>query len=420
VNNYKPDWYARLRKGPFEETVFDSKMQQEVESQARSGRAKSPKRHLNPWAAAVVAGVFLIIAFILVPALSQPFGSFRQAGSRADQPAMSNRYVLDHLQVGMMEEEVKQAFGANFVGQSISRDFAQDHKEDPNNMSTWSAVDMWRYDFGVHDGYEVAQGSEILDQDGSFDLPGIRNRGVESQLVIYLKDRKVERVIFKRMDIEGGIVTTQIGPAVEEAPPTEPPAPDVPPINPEMPPPNEGVRANASTSFGVFQLRPNKDGDEKIQTLGAPSCLGQESDIQFTGDYELYFHNKSGEETLVQEFKQLVMIQREKNAIKLIKLDFPKIELYLFIPRYTDCHGLEFYAYGIDKETGEVSNFTFQDDDVTYPNWTTSPVNLPQANKGKLVVEGGKGAGQDGATRYMYVPDLAKHQLVLESKEQIP
>jgi hypothetical protein len=301
MKNHKPEWYARLRKGPFGETVFDSKMQQEVEARVRQG-AKSPKRRLNPWAAAVVAAVFLIIAFILVPALSQPFGSFRQAG---------------------------------------------------------------------------------------------------------------------------GNDTTQIGPTVEETSTSEPtttvpPATDVPPINTEMPTPNEGVRAIGDTSFGLFQLRPKKGGDEKIQPLGTPSCLGQETDLQFAGDYEIYFHNRSGEETLVQQFKQLDMIQRENNTIEFMKLDFPNLEMYLFLPRYADCHGLEFYAYGIDKETGEVTNFSFLNGEVTYPNWITSPVNMPQSVEGKLVVEGGRGAGQDGATRYVYVPELAKQQLVLESKEQIP
>jgi hypothetical protein len=297
MKNHKPEWYARLRKGPFGETVFDSKMQQKVEARVRPGWAKSPKRRLNPWAAVVVAAVFIIIAFILVPALNQPFGSFRQAGD---------------------------------------------------------------------------------------------------------------------------IGTTEIGPTVEETPPKEPSSTEIPTISPEMPPLNEGIRAVGDTSFGLFQLRPKKGGDEKIQTMGAPSCIGKETDLQFTGDYELYFHNRSGEETLVQEFKQLDMIQRENNTIEFMKLDFPNLEIYLFLPHYTDCHGLEFFAYGIDKETGEASNFTFQNGEVNYPNWITSPVNLPQAIEGKLVVEGGKGAGQDSATRYIYVPDLAKHQLVLESKEQIP
>jgi hypothetical protein len=288
-------------------------------------------------------------------------------------------------------------------------------------MSTWSDVDAWRYDYGVHDGDEVAQNNESANEDEAFfDLQGIGNGKIESQLVIYWKDRRVERAFFKDRDIEGGVHTTHIGPSYEEPPPTEPPVDDIPPVGLEMPTPNEGVRAVGDTSFGLFQLRPKQGGEEKIQALGAPSCLGQEEDLQFSGDYELYFHKSSGDETLIQEFKQLEMIQKENNTIEFKKIDFPTFELYLFIPRYTDCHGLEFYAYGIDKETGEVSGFTFLNGEDTYPNWTTSPVNLPQAVGGKLVVEGGRGAVQEGATRYLYAPDLAKHQLVLESKEQIP
>jgi len=420
MNKHKPEWYARLRKGPFSETIFGSEMLQKVEARASTGRAQSPKRRLNPWATAVVTGICLFIAYILIPAQSQPVSPSCVAGGSVDEPAMSIRFVVDQLQVGMSKEEVKRAFGEDFVNHSIFRDFSQEHKEDPNDMSTWSAVEMWRYDFGVHGLYQVAQGSGITDQEGGFDLPGIINGKIDSQLIIYWKGEKVNRAIYKSINIEGGIDTTQIGPAVEEAPPTNPPATDDSEFSPDMPPPNEGVRAVGETSFGLFELRPIKGGDEKIQTLGAPSCLGQETDIQYAGDYELYFINTSGKETLVQEFKHLEMIHRENEIIKFMKLDFSKIELYLFIPRHKDCHGLEFYAYGIDKKSGEVSNFTFLDGDVSFPEWATSPVSLPQTVEGKLVVEGGYAAGQDGATRYVFVPDLAKHQLVLKSKQQIP
>lgn len=70
MNNHKPEWYARLRKGPFEKVIFDSKMQQEVELRMKTAWAKNPKRRLNPWAAAVVATVFLFIAITLVPWMS--------------------------------------------------------------------------------------------------------------------------------------------------------------------------------------------------------------------------------------------------------------------------------------------------------------------------------------------------------------
>lgn len=73
MNNHKPEWYARLRKGPFEKAIFDSKMQEEVELRMKTAWAKSPKRRLNPWAAAVVAAVFLFIAITQVPGMSAIF-----------------------------------------------------------------------------------------------------------------------------------------------------------------------------------------------------------------------------------------------------------------------------------------------------------------------------------------------------------
>ncbi|QJD86971.1 hypothetical protein [Cohnella herbarum] len=422
MDDHKPEWYARLRKGPFGENAFDSNKQKEVESRARAGGPTKSRRRLNPWAVTIAAVAILALAFILIPALSQPNGSDRQA---ADEPVMTVQYVSDHLRIGLSEEEVKRAFGEEYVGQSVRRDFPREHKEDPRDMSTWSAVDIWRYDYGMSAGYEAAPVNGITDQDGSFDLAGLHNGDIEAQLVIYWKDRVVERVIYKTLNEGGDIDTTQIGPGVEEAPPTDPPvmeSPDaeVPPIEAEMPAPNEGIRATGESAYGLFQLRPRQGGDENIQALGAPSCIGQETDLQFAGDYELYFLNRSGDEKLVQQFNRLEMIQRENGAIEFMKLDFPNAEIFLFIPRYTDCHGLEFYAYGVDKESGEASNFTFLNGESTLPNAITSPVNLPIVSDGKLVVEGGRAAGQDGATRYSYVPDFSKHQLVLESEEQIP
>ncbi|TVY01169.1 hypothetical protein [Cohnella terricola] len=422
MKDRKPDWYERLKNGPFREDAFGSDQQREVEVRAQSGGKLKRRRRLNGKAAALMAAC-LIVALVAIAALSQPFSSDRQAsvgGGSEEEQMMTGQFAMDHLQVGMSQEEVLQLYGDDNEGQSVNRDFQQGHKEDPNDMSTWNAVDLWRYDYGVRNGYQVKRGDGTQDPEGGFDLYGIRNGEIQSQLIIYWRDRKLERAIVKMNAGDGAIGTMQIGPAVAEAPPTDPPPADDPPAEPDLPIPNEGVRAVGDASSGQFQLRPRKDGEEKIQMLGAPSCLGQETDVQLLGDYDLFLVRPSGEETLVQRFEQLEMIRRGNDAAEFTKLDFPNIEMFLFFPRYTDCHGLEFYAYGIDKVTGEASNYTFRDGETDFPNWVTSTVDLPRASEGKLIVEGGRWAGQDNATRSIFVPDSGKHEWVLESEERIP
>lgn len=433
----KPEWYARLKRGPFEGNVFDSELQREVEARAQSGQSgrtgktrRTGRTRLNIRAVSLGAAAVLLIVLAALATSGRPFDSGRQAsigGGGEEESTISFGYAMDQLRLGMTQEEVLQALGDDSVGLSVRRDFPQEHREDPNDMSTWSAVDLWRYDFGVRDGYEVRQGNGVDNLEDAFDLDGIRSGEIQAQLIINWRDRKVERVIAKMRSGDGTIGTTRLGPviehdaplAAEEPPEAEPKASDSSP-DPELPAPNEGIRAVGSSGAGQFQLRPVKSGDESVQTLGAPSCLGQETDAHFFGDYELFFHRPSGEETVVQSFEQLEMIWKGNDTLEFRQLEFADMELFLFLPRYTDCHALEFYAYGVDKATGEASNYTFRDGENDLPYWTTSPQELPKVEDGMLVVEGGRWAGQDGAVRYTFEPVPDKHQLRLADEERIP
>ena len=288
----KPEWYARLKRGPFEGDVFDSELQREVEARAESGqpgrkrrRGRTGKTRLNIRTVALGAAAVLLIVLAALATSGRPVDSGRQAS--------------------------------------------------------------------------------------------IRGGGEQEPLISF------ESYM-------------------------------------ELPVPNEGIRAVGSSGSGQFQLRPVKSGDESVQTLGAPSCLGQETDVHFFGDYELFFHRPSGEEAVVQSFEQLEMIWKGKETLEFRQLEFADMELFLFLPRYTDCHALEFYAYGVDKATGEASNYTFRDGENDLPYWTTSPQELPKVEDGMLVVEGGRWAGQDGAMRYTFEPVPDKHQLRLVDEERIP
>lgn len=418
MSDKKPDWYARLRNGPFAESGFDSKMALEVEERTLGGkpgkvRPRHRPRRVNRWAAAGVLGMAIaVIGLFFISGLADKAAVSPRGSNGA--PAMTETYVIEHLRVGMTEAEVKKAFGKSYEGESVKRDFAQPHEEDPLDMATWSAVDVWRYDYGVMDGYQVNVSSD-LEKDDGFDMQGLINGSLESQLVIVWKDRLVNRAIFKYSD-GAGVNTSLIGPQASTEVPT--PSPSVSPDPPLFS--SLDVRAFADSSFGRLELRPDDGSTEKVQMLGAPSCLGQETDYYVTGNYGVYFKPVSGQESRIDSLPNLEIIQKENQAFAMTKLDFPDGELFLLIPRYTDCHGLDFHVYGVDKESGEASAFTFQQDSRTVEQWTTSPVNLPTANGTDLVVDGGRAAGQDGATRYRFEPDWKQHKLVLTKTEQIP
>lgn len=349
--------------------------------------------------------------------------------------------MLPIIRVGMTEDEIMQGFGKPTEGLSVRRDFPANHVEDASDMNSWSAVDAWRYDFGVRFGYEVR--SDLGVNDG-FDMSGIERGDVDSQLIIIWKNDVVERAFYRYMDENGpGIV--QYGPSIAEPAPEDGPGwphsqqPEIPPGNDDpsvpstLPAPNEGKRAIGYSALGTLELIPKHGGDEKIMLLEASSCLGQEADLYYKGNYGLYLHLSNGKVFHIAELAPLEIIQRTDAPIVMQKFDLPGKELFLLVPRYTDCHGLEFYAFGIDRDNGEAAMFTFEQvatvvhEDGTerierndWKYWTISPVVEPIIEDGLLIVEGGRGAGQDGATRYTFKPDWMKHRMVLEHKEQIP
>jgi|GEM_PF-1156780 len=460
MSDRKPDWYTRLKSGPFEEPIFDMKMQSAVELRSRSVKSaetNGKRRRAGAWAGGATAAALLALcALLFVPALGDPFRMAAGGGGGASEggPAMTEVYVSAHLHVGMTEDQVKQAFGKPTEGMSVRRDFAASHVEDRTDIGTWTAVEAWRYDYEVRAGYEV---QSDLGTDAGADKEGVRRGDIASQLVVIWKDGLVERAYYWYRD-ENGLAQAQYGPQMTspDLPPSQavspednqtPDSPENPPeqppeaspeesqvTTPSLPAANVGVRATGRSASGTFEIRPKKDGDERISLLGAPSCYGMETDLYFWGDYELYFRDAAGHETLVRELAGLEIVQRTDAVIQFLKYEWPgDKELFLFIPRYTDCHGLEFYAFGVDTKTGETSSFSFEqvvttiDENETEstsrgesPYWTTSTAVKPVLEDGKLIVEGGRGAGQDGAIRYTFEPDWAKQRMNLLNREQIP
>ncbi|TJY41067.1 hypothetical protein E5161_15290 [Cohnella pontilimi] len=404
MKDSKPEWYGRLKKGPFVEAAFDAEMRQRVTERIYRISPQTRNRRLGLWAAAGVTAVLLICAVILLPSIRSHFHSpSASPGSVANPAGMTESFVRKNLHVGMTQDEVRRVFGQMYEAHAAARSFPSSHQEDPYDLNTWASVNIWRYDYNVQNGYQVNWGEESLD----FDVAGMESGKIESQLIIVWEDNMVNRAIFKYKTWDG-IATTQIGPGVDEPPPASAEAR------------TEVLRAVGESSFGTFELRPVAGTSEKIQPLGAPSCLGLETDVNIAGDYELFFRDKNGALQSVYSLNGLEFIQHNEEPVAMRKFDFPDVELFLLIPRYTDCHGLEVYAFGVDKQSGKPSVFPFKTRDQHATVWTTSPVNLPVLENGSLIIEGGRGAGTDGAVRYTFKPDLGKRVLMLESQEQIP
>ncbi|NGQ93727.1 hypothetical protein G3578_00905 [Brevibacillus sp. SYP-B805] len=164
----------------------------------------------------------------------------------------------------------------------------------------------------------------------------------------------------------------------------------------------EKARAVGQSAAGELLLIPRSR--ERIQQLGAPSCLGLATDYVITGDYAMVFRTPDGGGAIIQELHGLEIYTRSLQPLKLESVNVPPFHGFLFFPRHTDCHALEFYAYGI--RNGKAVPFSFQVGSSILPYFETLPTERPQVRDGQLVVVGGRGAGVDRSTVYYFAPDV--------------
>ncbi|KIL34778.1 hypothetical protein SD71_17210 [Cohnella kolymensis] len=208
MKEMKPEWYGRMMRGPFLDTFAASDTMLKVEQKLHAGRASSKRRRAS-WTAAAIITLLVLCGISLYPQIIAQLSSRGTVPSSGiDQSAITHGDVKQRLHIGMSEEEVIGAFGKPTQEGGVRRDFAQTHREDPNDINTWSEVDLWRYDFGVREGYKA--GSD--DAAYGFDLSGIAKGDIKSQLVIVWKDGKVARALY-RYGNSGSIIYSDISPA---------------------------------------------------------------------------------------------------------------------------------------------------------------------------------------------------------------
>lgn len=174
-------------------------------------------------------------------------------------------------------------------------------------------------------------------------------------------------------------------------------------------------RAIGQTAQGDFKLVPQSA--ERLQQIGAPSCMGQEGDYQISGSYELVFTKSDGSLQSLRQFKDFITIQPNLDHVQMRSLSFGTFDAVFFIPRYMDCHGLEFYMFGY--QDGTAFPFSFQLDGTGSETMYVSPLGSPKVVDGKLQVESGITAGMNFPIRYTFQPDLNARRMVLVQKEEI-
>ncbi|WP_336773341.1 hypothetical protein [Paenibacillus sp. MMO-58] len=179
------------------------------------------------------------------------------------------------------------------------------------------------------------------------------------------------------------------------------------------------VRAVASHQAGTLMIQPKSQAT--VAVLGAPSCYGLETDLSWTGDYEAIWKPAAGGTPVnVLSFPEdLEIIEPTDETINLQMLTIGDTDFFTYYPRYTDCHALEAYLFGV--EDGQVFPVTFEDETGQLTNSFFQHPHYPLQVSGnnELVITGGEGGGQAFIEVWHYDYDSGQHRMKLSKTEQV-
>ena len=92
---------------------------------------------------------------------------------------------------------------------------------------------------------------------------------------------------------------------------------------------SETPRAVGKAVSGEILIIPTEA--DSIEQLGAPSCLGTETDYSFKGNYKIVFKDLKGHTADISYYNGQI-IAKDKSPISLGKLRFKDIEIFYFKP----------------------------------------------------------------------------------------
>lgn len=181
---------------------------------------------------------------------------------------------------------------------------------------------------------------------------------------------------------------------------------------------DNSVRAVGNHSDGRLLVTPVRQA--KVVALGAPSCYGQETDLNWRGDYAVVWESRAGG-TSVPIFsfpEDFEIIQKIDTPVEMRRFTMEDTELFAYVPRYTDCHALETYVFGVSD--GKAFQVPFEmDAKRSLASIGQLPNREFQVTKGELIVTGGYGAGQDFIDVYHFRYDSKKKSMVLQQTDQM-
>ncbi|ACT01646.1 hypothetical protein [Paenibacillus sp. JDR-2] len=179
------------------------------------------------------------------------------------------------------------------------------------------------------------------------------------------------------------------------------------------------VRAVASHQAGTLMIQPKSQA--MVTVLGAPSCYGLETDLSWTGDYEAIWKPAAGGNPVkVLSFPEdLEIIEPTDETVNLQMLTIGDTDIFTYYPRYTDCHALEAYLFGV--KDGQVFPITFEDEAGQLTNSFFQHPHYPLQVSGneELVITGGEGGGQAFIEVWHYGYDSVQHRMKLSKTDQV-
>ncbi|QHW30552.1 hypothetical protein GZH47_06590 [Paenibacillus rhizovicinus] len=179
---------------------------------------------------------------------------------------------------------------------------------------------------------------------------------------------------------------------------------------------DDSVRALFKLPSGQLSVKPVTKA--VVQAFDAPSCYGAQNDLKWQGEYEAVWEPDKGDTVRIGTFPaDFEIVQQTDKPITMQHFRFGDTDLLVYVPRYTDCHALETYFFGVqDGEAFPVP--MVMSDKETWPNIGQLPGHLLQVKNGEMIVTGGYAAGQDTIPVYYFRYDAANRVLVLTKTEQ--
>lgn len=190
------------------------------------------------------------------------------------------------------------------------------------------------------------------------------------------------------------------------------------PIAAEAKKEDNSVRAIGAHPDGRLLVIP--ESRASVAPLGAPSCYGLETDLSWLGDYEAVWESKSdGTLSKVMTFPlDFGIVQQSDAPIEMQMITLGETKVFAYVPRYTDCHALETYLFGVSE--GKAFPITFEMKSAQ--NWTNIgqlPHRPFEVTDGEIILTGGYGAGQEFINVYHFRYDSKKRSIILQSTDQV-